>query len=163
LGSCVAFGISESESVETEHGDDVVGNWVEFVSEELLDLWNDVMNMSTVEVGVVEHVLDDFCVSADIDLFSGLDEGSEHDPVVLVEGLDLELEMFKRSLPVAHEQVVFVLDLSCPFMDTKSIKDQNEVIVNTVGSAAFTLTDINMFYCGGRRNNFILLDDIIPS
>ena len=118
MGSCVSFGISESESVESEHGDDVVGDWVEFVSEELLDLWNDVVNVSTVEVSVIEHILDDFSVPADIDLLSGLDEWSEHDPIVLVESLELELEMLKRSLPVTHEEVIFVLDLCRPFVDT---------------------------------------------
>ena len=84
MGSCVTFCISESKSVESEHGDNVVCDWVEFVSEELLDLWNDVVNVSTVEVSIVENILDDFSVAADIDLLSGLDEWSEHDPVVLI-------------------------------------------------------------------------------
>ena len=127
MGSCVSFGISESESVESEHGDDVVGDWVEFVSEELLDLWNDVVNVSTVEVGVVEHILDDLGVAADIDLSSGYDEWSKHDPVVLVESLELEFEMFKRSLPVAHQEIIFRLENFSPAVNQVLVDNQEEV------------------------------------
>ena len=117
------------------------------------------MDVSAMEVGVVDDILDDFRVPASIDFLPGLDQGSEQDPVVLVESLDLELKMLKRSLPVAHERVVFVLQLSCPIMDANPVKDQNEVIVDTV-DRAISLSDIDMLCCDGRCDNFILLNDL---
>ena len=85
-------------------------NWVEFVLQEGLDLWDDVVDVGTVEVGVGHHVGDHLVVSANVDLLSGFNERSEHYPVVFVEGLDLKGEVFQRSLPVAHQEIILSLN-----------------------------------------------------
>ena len=115
-------------------------NWVEFVLQEGLDLWDDVVDVGTVEVGVGHHVGDHLVVSANVDLLSGFNERSEHYPVVFVEGLDLKGEVFQRSLPVAHEQVVFHLDIFSPLVDRDSVKHKHKVIENAVSSASFAYT-----------------------
>ena len=153
---------SESEGVESEHGDNVGGSGVELVSQEGLDLRHDSVDMCTMEVGVVHHVSDDLSVSADVDLPSGRDERAEHDPVVLIKGSDLELEVLEGPLPVAHEQVVFRFESDSPLVDAQPIKNQNKVVVHTVGSASLASTDINMLSCDGCRYNVILLDDLLP-
>lgn len=84
-------------------------DWVEFVSKEGFDLWDDVVDVGTVEVGVVHHVEDHFVVPAPVDLLPGFNQWSEHDPVVLVEGLDLKGKVFQRSFPVVHQEIILLL------------------------------------------------------
>ena len=127
-------GVAEGESLEAEHGDNVVGNWVELVLQEGLDLWHDVVDVGTVEVGVGHHVGDHLVVSADVDLLPGFDQRAEHDPVVLVEGLDLKGEVFQRSLPVAHEEIILVLDNKSPVVNENLVNDKKEVRVIAVSA-----------------------------
>jgi len=133
---------SEGESLESEHRNDVGGSWVELVSQESLDLWDDVLDVGAMEVGVVDHVLDDFSVPASIDLLSGLDEWAERDPVVLVKRLDLELKVLEGSLPVAHQEVVLSLESLRPVLDRVRVKDQDDLIVFGLTGSVF---DFNGF------------------
>ena len=85
------------------------------------------VDVGAMEVGVIEHILDDLCVPFDIDLFPGLNQGSEHDPIVLVESFDLELKMFERSLPVAHQEIILCLEDLSPIVNQVLVHNQEEI------------------------------------
>ena len=104
--SMVKGGIGEGEVLEAEHGDDVVSSWVELLSHESFYFWNNVVDGSTMEVGVGGNIADHLCLSAGADLLSSFDERSEFNPVVFVEDLSLKFIMADRSLPVRHEEEV---------------------------------------------------------
>ena len=105
-------------------------DWVEFVLQESLNFWDDVVDVGSVEVGVVHHVHDDLVLPAPVDLFSGFDERSEHDPVVFVESLDLKGIVVEGSFPVAHEQVVLSFNFDCPIVNHDLVHNQQHVGVD---------------------------------
>ena len=80
----------ESESLKPKHINNVRFYGIKFVFHEGLDLWYDMVDVSSVEVSVVHDIGDHFVVSALIDLFSCLYKGSELDPVVLVNHFDFK-------------------------------------------------------------------------
>ena len=156
FGNVVEF--LESESFKAKHGDDVVMHWVEFVLQEGLDLWDDVVDVGTVEVGVVHHIHDHFVLPALVDLLSGFDQWSEHDPVVFVESLDLKGIVVEGSFPVAHEQVVVSLDVNRPVMDSLSVQNQHEIVVDAVSANRWSSANIDVLSSRCSRNNFIFSD-----
>ena len=95
--------ILQSEGLESKHVNDVCLSGVEFVSHECFNLWYNVSDVSTMEVGVVHHIGDNFVVSSLANCLSRLDEGTEPGPVVFVEDSDFKGEVLKRSLPIAQE------------------------------------------------------------
>ena len=136
-------------------------NWVEFIFQEGLDLWDDVVDMGTVEVGVVHHIHDNLVLPAFVDLFSGFDKWSEHDPVVFVESPDLKGIVVEGSFPVAHEQVVVSLDVNRPVVDDVSVQNQHEIIEDAVSALTWSSANIYVLNCLCCCNNFILSDDIL--
>jgi len=132
------------ELVQSKHGDDVIGDWIELISQEGLDFWDDVVDMGAVEVGVGDHVGDDLLMSAHVDLLPGLNQGSEHDPIVLIESLYLELKVLKRSLPVAHQEIILCFQPLRPAMNQVLVHNKEEVRINTVLAFRFIIRHANI-------------------
>ena len=136
-------------------------DWVEFVLQESLNFWDDVVDVGSVEVGVVHHVHDDLVLPAPVDLFSGFDERSEHDPVVFIKSLDLKGIVVEGSFPVAHEQVVLSLEVNRPFVDRLSVQNQHEVVVDAISANIWSSTNIDVLNICCRCNNVIFSNDIL--
>ena len=155
----VEASLEKGESSEVEHGDHVSVSWVELVLKESLDFWNDVGDVSSMEVSVGGNVGNNLIVSVSEDCLSCFNEWSEHDPVVFVEGFKFEREMFKRSVPVSHEEIVLSLETESPFVDGQSVEDENEIIVDTVSAFVGAGNDINVLSGGVCGHNFLFSND----
>jgi hypothetical protein len=134
-------------------------SWVELVLQESLDLWNDVGDVSSMEVSVGSNVGNNLIVSVSEDCLSGFNKWSEHDPVVFVECFKFEREMFKRSVPVSHEEIVLSFETECPFVDGQSVEDEYEIVVDTVGAFVMAGNDINVLSGGVCGHNFLFSND----
>ena len=158
----------ECEGLESKHAYDVVFNRVKLLSHECFNLWYNIMDMSTMEVGVVHHIGDHFVVSSLANSLSCLNERAEPCPVVFVEDSDLKGKMFKRSLPITHKQVVLCLNFVGPVGDYLRVVDQDEIVVDTVCSAFCLISsDINVLNgsCGSHNlvflYNFLAIDGFV--
>ena len=117
--------------------------------------------MSTVEIGVIHHILDHFVLSTCANLFSLFHEWSYLGPVDFVIMPHFELVMLKRSFPIVHELIVFSLNTFGPLLNELRVIDHDIIIVHTVGARYITCADINML--GGCRGcyNLVFTDDLL--